>query len=38
MAQLAWDEDATPKWFAEYERIAAGAITHQAENASAKCP
>ncbi len=26
MSQLAWDEEATPKWFAEYERIAAEAI------------
>jgi CubicO group peptidase (beta-lactamase class C family) len=26
MSQLAWDEDATPKWTAEYEKIAAEAI------------
>jgi hypothetical protein len=26
MSQLAWDEEATPKWFAEYEKIAAEAI------------
>jgi CubicO group peptidase (beta-lactamase class C family) len=25
MSQLLWDEEATPKWFAEYERIAAEA-------------
>jgi len=27
MSQLAWDENSTPKWFAEYESIAAEAIT-----------
>ena len=26
MSQLAWDNTSTPKWFTEYERIAAEAI------------
>lgn len=28
MSQLSWDENVTPKWFAQYEKIAAEAITN----------